>query len=118
MGIFTKEVSLPASKWLRAISYARTDAIARISASCPYRPYFNEVADLVKILGIFIDNEEELKYIASSNPDKLYSIRFPRRLLSLLTMLTLRRLSEGEMREVQAGGPRMVPPGGFQDDVG
>lgn len=104
--LFTKKLAFLPAVWIRVISYIGADADSlKLESGHKYvKLLAKEYLDLLSIL-----TEEEYKKIreaASSNPEQLYSIRFPRRLVSRVITLTLKRLSEEELSQVRAGGPR------------
>jgi hypothetical protein len=97
MGLFTKKVSLPASTWLRAISYVQEDAkvsIDRCTFSSSYEKYLKELVQILLLLLRKYDEIQTANIVWS--PHKLYSIKVPRVLCDRMIALSQKRLSDEE----------------------
>ena len=97
MGLFTKEVSLPTSTWLRVISYAQEDAKVYIDRCTFSSSYEKDLKELVQILLLLLRKYDEIKTADIVwSPYKLYPIKVPRVLCDRMIALSQKRLSNEE----------------------
>ena len=101
--LFVAELALLPETWLRAISYVQEDAKVSIDRCTFYSGYEKDLEEQVQILLLILGKYHEIQKASRFSPHKLYSIKFPRRHLSQVRMLSLQPLSEEELRQVVAG---------------
>lgn len=119
--MFTSPYFLKPSEWLQAIPLLQDALRESLPLHLVTLDHCRNIFDALEaLLLVEVELENEAQISREMGEEGLpYPVRITKQQFALICdLLYLRPLSEGELSRVQAGGPWMVPPGSFQDDVG